>query len=151
MPRISGLRRDGRLSLAPDMGAQQALRDRLARRLLLVAMMTTIDRRTLVRRTCAIAAGAVLAGPLLSRSGAAEHEHAMGHGGTDGYVMDATVTEHCATCEFWGGPRRVAPDRKTITVTGLGWCNNPASANYQKLTSPEHGPMHVWKKWQALG
>ena len=108
------------------------------------------DRRAFVRLTGAIA-GAVLAGPLVGRaSGAADHD-AMGHGGSDGYVMEATVANHCATCEFWGGPRRISADRKTLTVTGLGWCNNPASPNYQKLTSPEHGPMDVWKKWQVLG
>jgi hypothetical protein len=75
----------------------------------------------------------------------------MGRGGTDGYVMESSVTQRCATCEFWGGGRRLSSDRKSITVTGLGWCNNPASPNFQKLTSPEHGPMDVWKKWQALG
>jgi hypothetical protein len=56
----------------------------------------------------------------------------------------------CATCEFWGGPRRLARDGKTVTMTGFGWCNNPQSQNYQKMTSPEHGPMAVWKKWQLI-
>jgi hypothetical protein len=111
----------------------------------------TTGRRTFVRRSCALAAGAVLAGPLLRRAVGAEHAGAMGRGGSDGYVMDATVTKHCATCEFWGGPRRLSPDREHVTVTGLGWCNNPASPNYQKLTSPEHGPMEAWKRWQPLG
>jgi hypothetical protein len=109
------------------------------------------DRRTFVQRTCAMAAGTMLAGPLIGRAMGAEHEAALGRGGTDGYIMDSTVAKHCATCEFWGGPRRLSPDRKSITVTGLGWCNNPASPNYQKLTSPEHGPMDVWKRWQLLG
>jgi hypothetical protein len=109
------------------------------------------DRRRFVQRVATMAAGAALVGPLVGRSMGAEHEHAMGHGGSDGYVMDGATTNRCATCEFWGGPRRVSPDRKSVTVTGLGWCNNPASPNYQKQTSPEHGPMEVWKKWQVLG
>ena len=65
----------------------------------------------------------------------------LGRGGSDGYIMDASVKLHCGTCEFWGGPRRVLEDSKTLTITALGWCNNPASPNYQKMTSPEHGPM----------
>ena len=110
-----------------------------------------IDRRGFVHRSCALVAGAMLAGPAIGRALAAQHEGMMGRGGPDGYVVDSTVTNHCATCEFWGGARRVSPDRKTITVTGLGWCNNPASPNHQKLTSPDHGPMEVWKQWQPLG
>lgn len=76
---------------------------------------------------------------------------AMGHGASDGYVIESSLKKHCGTCEFWGGPRRVAESGKTITITGLGWCNNPASPNYQKQTSPDHGPMSTWKKWQVLG
>jgi hypothetical protein len=112
------------------------------------------DRRTFIRRTGAVAATAMLAGPLVRRALGAEHEHAghgaLGRGGADGYVMDATVTKHCGTCGFWGGPRRLSADRKSITVTGLGWGNNPASPNHQKMTSPEHGPMDAWKKWSLL-
>jgi hypothetical protein len=109
------------------------------------------DRRTFLQQVCVVAAGSALAGPLAGRATGAEHAGALGRGGTDGYVMDATVARHCATCEFWGGARRLAADRKSLTVTGLGWCNNPQSPNYQKLTSPEHGPMDVWKKWAVLG
>jgi hypothetical protein len=117
----------------------------------LIAMKDVMSRRTFVQQTCAIATGAMFAGPLVASAVAEEHGAALGRGGTDGYVMDSTVTQRCATCEFWGGARRLSLDRKSITVTGLGWCNNSASANYQKLTSPEHGPMEVWKKWQLLG
>ena len=108
------------------------------------------ERRTFLRQTGALAAGTMLAAPFVHRADGAEHHEAMGRGGADGYLVEATVTNRCATCEFWGGPRRLAPDRKSITVTGLGWCNNPASPNYQKLTSPDHGPMEVWRKWQIL-
>ncbi len=111
---------------------------------------TRTDRRAFLRSTGAVAAASLLAGPFAGRVAGMEHA-AMGHGATDGYVMPSTVTKHCATCEFWGGPRRLSPDGKSITVTGLGWCNNPSSGNYQKLTSPEHGPMEVWKKWSLLG
>jgi len=111
-----------------------------------------VERRALLLKTCAVAAGSVLAASIVRPAVAAEGKEAemMGQGGTDGYVMNSSVAQRCATCEFWGGPRRLAQDGKTITITGLGWCNNPQSANYQKMTSPEHGPMAVWKKWQLI-
>jgi len=108
------------------------------------------------RRAFLIKSGAAIAGTMLAIRGipaalAAEHEMAMtGAGGADGYVIQSNLAQRCATCEFWGGPRRLARDGKSITVTGLGWCNNPKSENYQKITSPDHGPMAVWTKWQAI-
>lgn len=111
------------------------------------------DRRTFIAKTCAAFAIA-LAGSAVRAVGAGaqeNHETTLGHGGSEGYIMDASVKKHCGTCEFWGGPRRISEDGKTITITGLGWCNNRASHNYQKLTSPEHGPMDTWRKWSVLG
>ena len=112
-----------------------------------------VERRAFLLKTCTVAAGSVLAAGY-GRAVAAEQEgkamDMMGQGGADGYVMPSSVAQRCATCEFWGGPRRLAQDGKTITVTGLGWCNNPQSPDYQKMTSPEHGPMTVWKKWQLI-
>ena len=64
------------------------------------------DRRTFVRRGCALVAGTMLAGPAIGRALAAEHQGMMGRGGPDGYVVDSTVTNHCATCEFWRRRRR---------------------------------------------
>jgi len=68
-----------------------------------------------------------------------------------GLTMTAATEKHCGTCEFWGGPRRISTDQKTVTITGLGWCNNPKSPMFQKVTAPDHGPMDAWKKWGALG
>lgn len=107
-------------------------------------------RRTFIRSAGAVAAASLFGGRYLRQ--AAASDHAMtGRGGADGYVVEAALTRHCATCEFWGGPRRVSADGTSITVTGLGWCNNPKSPNHQKLTSPDHGPMDAWKKWSVLG
>jgi len=111
------------------------------------------DRRAFLMKSGAVAAGSVLAAGIVGKATAAEHEHEheqMGMMGHDGYVLDSSVTQRCGTCEFWGAPRRLAADGKTVTITGLGWCNNPKSPNYQKMTSPEHGPMAVWKKWSLL-
>ena len=109
------------------------------------------ERRAFLIKTGTALAGTVLAMRAIPSTFAAEHEMAMtGEGGADGYVIQSNLAQRCATCEFWGGPRRLARDGKSITVTGLGWCNNPNSENYQKITSPEHGPMAVWKKWQVI-
>lgn len=112
-----------------------------------------VDRRTCLLKLGAVAGGGLVAVSVGRRVDAAEHEgdtRMLGHGATDGYVMRSDVAQRCGTCEFWGGPRRLAEDGKSITITGLGWCNNPKSHNFQKMTSPEHGPMAVWKKWQLL-
>jgi len=114
----------------------------------------TTGRRMFILKACAAVAGAALGPAVIGTAVAAaqeSHETMLGRGGSDGYIMDASVKRHCGTCEFWGGPRRVSEDSKTVTITGLGWCNNPASPNYQKLTSPEHGPMDTWRKWRVLG
>jgi hypothetical protein len=114
------------------------------------------DRRAFVRTGAAVVGSIVLApamaGAAQATSQATHSEPVMpvGHAEADGYVIEATTTRHCGTCEFWGGPRRISTDRKKITTTGLGWCNNPISPDYQKQTTPDHGPMDVWKKWQAL-
>jgi len=116
------------------------------------------ERRLFLERTAVVVA-TMLAGTVLAAgAGAAEQEGHEGHGamlgrgGVDGYEMSDGVEGRCATCEFWGGPRRLSESRAVITVTGLGWCNNPKSPDYRKMTSPEHGPMGaVWKKWAALG
>jgi hypothetical protein len=111
------------------------------------------DRRAFIIKTVTSAAGSVLAAAIIGPAIVAEAAGGgmLGHGGTDGYVLGSAVTQHCGTCEFWGGPRRLSKDRKSITVSGLGWCNNPDSPNYEKMTSPETGPMTTWKKWSLLG
>jgi hypothetical protein len=112
----------------------------------------TPNRRVFLVKSAAVVVGSVL-GWAAPRSIARGEESmgAMGHGEAGGYVMATDISKHCGTCEFWGGPRRISSDGKTITVTGLGWCNNPNSPNYQKMTTPDHGPMDTWRKWGALG
>jgi hypothetical protein len=111
------------------------------------------ERRMFVAGAVA-AGGAVLAPAILGLSDAAAQQHTggpVGHAEADGYVVEAATVDHCATCVFWGGERRISTDGKNVTTTGLGWCNNPASPNYQKLTTPDHGPMSgIWRRWDAL-
>ncbi|HKV54494.1 MAG TPA: hypothetical protein VJN94_07600 [Candidatus Binataceae bacterium] len=115
------------------------------------------DRRRFVVKTAAILLGSMLI-PVTARRAAGAGNGAMkmggmpmmGEGGVEGYIMNTSVTNHCGTCEYWGGPRRLSADGKTLTISGLGWCNNPDSPNYRKQTTPDHGPMSTWCKWRAL-
>ena len=43
-------------------------------------------------------------------------------------------------------------DKKTVVAQSMGWCNNPDSPNYQKLTMADHQmkKVGVWKKWHVI-
>ena len=104
------------------------------------------ERRLFLERAAGVAATVVAGSVLATRAWAGEqgghegHSGLLGTGAVDGYEMSSGVDGRCATCEFWGGQRRRSESGATITVTGLGWCNNPKSPDYRKMTSPEHGP-----------
>jgi anaerobic selenocysteine-containing dehydrogenase len=66
------------------------------------------------------------------------------------YEMSADTQSKCATCEYWGGIRKISMDGQAVLTQSLGWCNNPDSAHYNTLTTPETGPMKSWKRWQVL-
>ena len=102
-------------------------------------MNDKIDRRAFMRRTGQLALGGLMSGALIS----AQAE--------TGFTLDSSVQGQCATCSYWGGIRKVSEDGKTITTQSLGWCNNPKSMSYQKMTPPDFGPMKAWTKWEALG
>ncbi len=112
-------------------------------------------RRPFMLKTCAIMAGALVGPAVIGTAvGAAaeeRHDTMFGHGGSDGYIIDASAKGHCGTCEFWGGPRRVSKDGKSLTITGLGWCNNPKCPGYQGMSSPDHQCHGTWQKWSILG
>ncbi len=109
-------------------------------------MQNTTDRRRFIYRTGQLLAGGLLGSTLL-RAQAADAPASS----DDFYTMDAATKGKCATCEYWGGVRRLTKDQKQVLVQSLGWCNNPASHNYQRLTTPETGPMQSWTKWGVLG
>ncbi len=114
-----------------------------------------ISRRPFMLKTCAVMAGAIV-GPAVIGTAlnavAEEHQKMMGHIGGDGYVMHTSV-KACGTCDSWGGPRRVSKDGKTITFTGLGWCNNADCPGYQGMSAPDHICRQgtCWRKWGVLG
>ena len=62
-------------------------------------------RRPFMLKTCAIMAGALVGPAVIGTAvGAAaeeRHDTMFGHGGSDGYIIDASAKGHCGTCEFW--------------------------------------------------
>ena len=79
--------------------------------------------------------------------------HARMQGGSeDGLAVPAAAKDTCGTCQFWGGMRKISEDKKEVAAQSMGWCNNPDSPNYQKLTAADNRMKKtgVWKKWPAL-
>lgn len=118
--------------------------------------MQNADRRNFLKVSGAVlATGAVGGG--LGTAHADKHEGHMEDGGqlksakgADAFTVKAQEKGICATCQYWGGIRRVSEDKSTVYCESLGWCNNPKSHHYQSKTTPATGPMDSWKKWEAL-
>lgn len=102
---------------------------------------TQAERREFVRRTGQLMVGGLLGGGMITQASAAQR----------GFSMSSSTEGQCISCKYWGGVRRISEDGKTITAESLGWCNNPNSMQYQKMTPPDFGPMKKWVKWGALG
>ena len=105
------------------------------------------------RRRFLTASGKLLVGTAalgsLSAYAAEQHQHA---GSGHGLVVDAASENRCATCQFWGGMRKVSEDKQSVIAQSMGWCNNPDSPNHQRLTAADHHMKKtgVWKKWAVL-
>jgi len=116
--------------------------------------MSQKSRRSFIVQTGQLVVGTLL-GAHLTPAGAPEHmgghAHEEGEGGSaQEFITPADTTRHCATCQYWGGIRRVSRDRKQVSSQSLGWCNNPKSHHYQQTTTPDTGPMKSWRRWDAL-
>jgi len=116
-------------------------------------MTDNVDRRKFLKNTGKLSLAVGVAGMGIASTASAEDKKAkqghMHHGAGNGVTV-AVAEKRCSSCAFWGGMRRAAEDRKTVTALSHGVCNNPKSPNYAKYTSPDHGPMDVWKKWDAV-
>jgi anaerobic selenocysteine-containing dehydrogenase len=111
--------------------------------------MSEPSRRSFITSTVGLVAGtlAVTSGNAIASS----HEHQ--HGDSDnGLTIDSSKKDTCATCQYWGGMRLASKDKSSVTAQSMGWCNNPDSMNYQKLTNADHlmKKTGVWKKWSVL-
>ena len=110
--------------------------------------MSTESRRKFLAASGKLFVGAATFG---SAAAYAARGH-QSHGSGEGLAVDAGKRDICINCEFWGGMRKVSGDRKEVFAQSMGWCNNPDSPNYQKLTSADHQMKKpgIWKKWAAL-
>ena len=108
------------------------------------------NRRTFAMQMAGIAAAAAGIGTVE----AAEHHHVaeISAPAADGWKLATDTKSRCGTCQFWGGMRKVTDDKKQVVAVSLGWCNNPKSPNYQKMTPAVHemNDPGVWTKWSAL-
>jgi hypothetical protein len=111
--------------------------------------MSSENRRNFLVSSGKLILGAVALGSIGGYATAAEH---MQGGSEEGHSLDAKSEDICATCQFWGGMRKASKDKATVTAQSMGWCNNPDSPNYQKLTMADHEMTKagIWKKWAAL-
>ena len=110
--------------------------------------MSFESRRNFLATSGKLIVGTVALGSL---GAVAADEHAHGGSG-DGLVIDAGTENVCATCQFWGGMRKISKDKKEVVAQSMGWCNNPASPNHMKLTAADHVMQKegIWTKWPAL-
>jgi hypothetical protein len=105
------------------------------------------------RRNFLATAGTLFAGTAALGSVAVYAADEHSHGGSgDGLPVEAAAENRCATCQYWGGMRKISEDRKQVHAQSMGWCNNPDSPNYLKLTAADHEMLKpgIWKKWPAL-
>lgn len=112
--------------------------------------MSVESRRNFLKTSGTLLAGAAALGALGAQ---ASEEHAHDHGGSgEGQAVRASAENTCATCEFWGGMRKLSQDKSQVAAQSMGWCNNPESPNHAKLTAPDHlmTKPGIWKKWGAI-
>jgi hypothetical protein len=83
---------------------------------------------------------------------ASKHGGHKGHGSGHGLEIDASTKDTCATCQYWGGMRKLSDAKDKVVAQSMGWCNNPDSMNFQKLTTADHEMKKtgIWRKWDII-
>ena len=109
--------------------------------------MSENTRRKFLTTSVALVAGSAA----LGASSVIAGSHG-GHGEGMGMKIAADTKDTCATCQFLGGMRKVSKDKSMVTAQSMGWCNNPESMSYQKMTNADKKMQKtgIWKKWAAL-
>jgi hypothetical protein len=75
-----------------------------------------------------------------------------------GAVQDAAAASfaasdrRCATCDFWGGQRSLAADRRSVTTAdgATGICNNPQSPLFNRQARADQVFPNGYQRWREL-
>lgn len=110
--------------------------------------MSDESRRNFLAASAKFVAGSAVLASAGALAGSHEHHGAAG----DGMSVDAAAKDTCGTCQYWGGMRKLSKDKMNLSAQSMGWCNNPESMNYHKLTAADHVMKKpgMWKKWSAI-
>lgn len=110
--------------------------------------MSDSSRRNFLVNSAKLLAGASVIGAMSNVSAEESKSGLVGNG----IRVDAAAKDTCGTCMYWGGMRKTSADKKQVIAQSMGWCNNPDSMNYQKLTPADHVMKKpgMWKKWAVL-
>jgi hypothetical protein len=79
--------------------------------------MSLDTRRGFLATAGKLALGVAVLGSTVADAGE-PHAHA---GGGDGIALETSATNRCATCDFWGGMRKLALGGKLLTTQSMGW------------------------------
>jgi hypothetical protein len=65
----------------------------------------------------------------------------------------ATTDRRCATCDFWGGQRSLAADRRSVTTAdgATGICSNPQSPLFNRQTRADQIFANGYRPWREFG
>lgn len=64
----------------------------------------------------------------------------------------AEIDRRCATCDFWGGQRSLAADRRSVSTAdgATGICNNPQSPLFNRQTRADQVFANGYRRWREL-
>lgn len=64
----------------------------------------------------------------------------------------AASDRRCATCDFWGGQRSLAADRRSVTTAdgATGICNNPQSPLFNRQARADQVFPNGYQRWREL-
>jgi hypothetical protein len=111
--------------------------------------MSDQSRRNFLAASAKFVAGSAV----LASAGVLASSHEQQHAAAgDGMSIDAAARDTCGTCQYWGGMRKLSKEKLSVSAQSMGWCNNPKSMNYHKLTAADHVMKKpgMWKKWAAI-
>lgn len=65
----------------------------------------------------------------------------------------AATDRRCATCDFWGGQRSLAADRRSVTTAdgATGACSNPQSPLFNRQARADQVFANGYRPWRELG